>query len=150
VAQSIKAERGVSLIELITTVLIIGILAAVSVPMAGAEGRLAVPLTARHLTSVLRLAQTIAQTERTIVRFQVAAGSWSVRRTGAEGSAQLAAGDLGPVSCTTNYPGGWVEFDRRGYPLSTGSTPRAGSFVFSAGGLQSTVVLQLTGRVRIR
>lgn len=145
-----REARGVSVIELVTVVLIVGILASVSVPLAAAGARYSVPLTARNVAVVLRLAQTTAQADDARVRFQVAGSHWSVLRTRDGVSDRIVSGDLGAISCATNYPDGWVEFDRRGYPLSVSSAPRAGSFTFSYGGLQSTVVLQLTGRVRVR
>jgi len=143
-------EYGVSLIELVAVLLAMGILASVSVPLASAGGRYTVPLTARHIAVVLRLAQSEAQAGDDRVRFQLSGSRWTVCRGQGSSSVTLACGDFGAVSCATNYPGGWVEFDRRGYPLSVNSSPRAGSFTFSYGGLQSSVVLQLTGRVRVR
>jgi prepilin-type N-terminal cleavage/methylation domain-containing protein len=143
-------EHGVSLIELVAVLLVMSILAAVSVPLASAGGRFTVPLTVRHIAVVLRLAQTSAQAGDERVRFELAGSRWTVRRGHGSSAVTVVSGDLGGVSCVTNYPGGWVEFDRRGYPLSLNSVPRAGSFTFSYGGLQSSVVLQLTGRVRVR
>jgi hypothetical protein len=58
---------------------------------------------------------------------------------------------LGAVTCTTNYPGGVVEFDDAGLPLAaTTGAPRAGTFTLSRGAAQRAVVVQLTGRVRVR
>jgi prepilin-type N-terminal cleavage/methylation domain-containing protein len=143
-------ERGVSLIELVAALLVMSILAGISVPLAAADGRFSVLLTARHIAVVLRLAQTTAQAEGDPVRFEILGSKWRVRSGQGSSAVTIVSGDLGAVSCTTNYPGGWVEFDRRGYPLSLNAAPRAGSFTFSYGGLQSGVVLQLTGRVRVK
>lgn len=145
------ARLGFTLVELVTLLGVLAIVSVVTVPSAAAwHGRASTAAAGRELAAVLREAQAAAQDGacRTRVAFDdsagyvvstLASGTWVVTERGSGGA----------VACTTNYPGGVIEFSSRGWPCAGGSTvPRAGSLVVSWGPRHVTVVLQLTGAIR--
>jgi len=152
-ARAAGDRRGVTLVELVVVLAMLAVLAAITVPMLGSGGGSAsVSRAARCLAACLRLAQACAQDGECRMRVVLAAGpsiAIDRRRDGAWVHESVAA--LGAIKCTTNYPGGAVEFDSAGLPLaaSTGAS-RAGTFTISRGACERAVVVQLTGRVRIR
>lgn len=144
------SQRGSTMLELVTVLAVMGILAAVAVPSAaGTHRTLASATAARELALLLRSAQARAQMQAAPVRVQVAGDGRYEVSDGTAGE-PWARGSLGaPVQ--TNYPGGAVEFGARGWPLLAGTTtPRAGSFTVGAGGRITVVVVQLAGCIRCR
>jgi type II secretory pathway pseudopilin PulG len=140
-----QAQRGTTLLELVTILAVVGVLAAVVVPgaarvqsvMSGAEG-------ARRLALVLRTAQAQARSRGAAVRVEVGSGG-DFTVTCATG-AMIMTGDLG-ASVSSTYPGGALEFGARGWAgLPGSSSPRAGHF--SIAGSARTVIVQLSGCVR--
>ena len=140
-----QAQRGTTMLELVTVLAVVSVLAAVAVPgaarvrsvVSGAEG-------ARRLALVLRTAQAQARSAGSPVRVQVSSsGDFTV--TGASGAVIMSGGLGAGVSST--YPGGTLEFGARGWAgLPGASSPRAGHF--SIAGCARTVVVQLSGCVR--
>lgn len=140
-----RAQRGTTMLELVTVLAVVAVLAAVVVPgaakvrsmVSGAEG-------ARRLALVLRTAQAQARSSGGPVRVVVGStGDFTV--TGASGAVIMSGGLGAGVSST--YPGGALEFGVRGWAgLPGSSTPRAGHF--SIAGSTRTVVVQLSGCVR--
>jgi prepilin-type N-terminal cleavage/methylation domain-containing protein len=145
--------HGVTLLELLVVLAVLGTLAAITAPtLATGPAQAATLRAAQRLGTALRLAQAWAQDGecRTRVAIDEASGIRVDRRL--DGRWVSVAGyPLGAVVCTTNYPGGAVEFDRSGLPLSaTTGAPRAGTFTLARGSAGRSVVVQLTGRVRVR
>jgi len=140
-----QAQRGATLVELVTVLAVVAVLAAVVVPgaakvrstVSGAEG-------ARRLALVLRTAQAQARSTGAPVRVEVGAGG-EFRVTSPSGAVIMTGGLGAGVSST--YPGGALEFGARGWAgLPGSSSPRAGHF--SIAGSARTVVVQLSGCVR--
>ena len=148
-----RRQGGSTLLELLTVIAVVGILAAVAVPGAAAARRaFAGDAAARKLALVLRAAQARAQARVSIVRVSVAGDGTYVVLDMCAGhdatAAPVAAGQLG-ADVHTNYPGGALEFGPRGWPCLPGaSSPRAGSFTISGGSGDPDVVVQLGGCVR--
>jgi type II secretory pathway pseudopilin PulG len=142
----VERQEGSTLFELVTVMAVVAIFAAVAVPSAvhvgsavsSAEG-------ARRLALVLRAAQAEAQSRAAAVCVNVDGhGVYSVT-VGAE---RLMSGHLG-ARVTSTYPGGIIEFSRRGWAGLPGSlSPRAGHFRVEGATASRTVVVQLSGCVR--
>jgi prepilin-type N-terminal cleavage/methylation domain-containing protein len=140
-----RAQRGTTMLELMTVLAVVAVLAAVAVPgaarvraaVSGAEG-------ARRLAVVLRAAQAQARCTGAPVRVEVdGAGAYRVTRAG---GALVMTGGLG-ARVSSTYPGGTLEFGPRGWAgLPGAASPRAGHF--SVGGSARTVIVQLSGCVR--
>ena len=146
-------QNAYTLVELVTICAIIGILAcAVVLSICQLRGAAYVPAAAARFAAVLRESQALAQADGRRVRVTVSvAAKYSVFLDTPSGPLRIASGDLSPAKCSTNYPGGAVEFSSEGWPCGTASrSPRAGTFVFSAGGHTRSVVLQMGGCVRCR
>jgi prepilin-type N-terminal cleavage/methylation domain-containing protein len=143
-------SRGHTLLELLVVVAVAGTLAAVSVPgVAWVTGRSATGADALCFALVLRRAQApAASSGRTVsVRLVDDGLGYECVQTLAGAETVLDRGGF-HVPCSTNYPGGVVEFGVRGWPCGTGGQPRAGTFSFAAAGASAQVVVQLGGRVR--
>jgi prepilin-type N-terminal cleavage/methylation domain-containing protein len=141
---------GFTVIELMVTLAVLSVIAAVTVPsaahvQAGAAARAA----AQRLALVLRAAQAQACADGVPVEVLVDAdGAYEVAESALEGRVLLERGVTGARSAT-NYPGGGVEFSAGGWPCSLMThVPRAGSFTFSAGFAAHSVTLQMGGRIR--
>jgi type II secretory pathway pseudopilin PulG len=144
---SAPSARGNTLIELLTLLTVMAVLAAVVVPGAMAARRvLAGAAGSQRLALVLRAAQAEAQARHCRVDVMLGAGgSYEVRAD----DAPLDHGDLG-AGPETNYPSRAVSFSASGSPcLLATATPRAGSFSFGSGAGR-TVVVQLGGCIRCR
>ena len=143
------SQRGNTLIELVTLLAVMAILAAVAVPTASGTRRvLAGKSGAQRLALVLRAAQAQAQSRACRVDVTVRSdGRYEIAEAAAAGETEH--GQLsGAVS--TNYPDGALSFSASGSPCLLGTaTPRAGSFVFGPA-TGCTVVVQLGGCVRCR
>jgi prepilin-type N-terminal cleavage/methylation domain-containing protein len=147
------AAGGVTLLELLVVLAVLGTLAAITAPtLASGPAQTATLRAAQRLGTALRLAQAWAQDGECRTRVVVdAASGVSVDRRLDGRWVSVTGYPLGAVVCTTNYPGGAVEFDRAGFPLSaTTGAPRAGTFTLARGSAGRSVVVQLTGRVRVR
>jgi prepilin-type N-terminal cleavage/methylation domain-containing protein len=145
-----RRQRGFTLVELLTAIAVMAIAASVTVPVFGAPARLAAVDSAKAFAIVLRRAQAEAQADGCRLRVALTAGGsgFSVSRIASDGEQVEQTGTFGGARCTTNYPGGAVDFGAAGWPLTFGTgTPRAGTFHFSPGSGRS-VVLQMAGRIR--
>jgi type II secretory pathway pseudopilin PulG len=130
---------------------VMAVVASVTVPLAATPARFAAAHAARSFALVLRQAQAQAQAESCRVRVVLSAAGdgYSVQRITPEDVTTKASGTFGDARCTTNYPGGALDFAAAGWPLAMGtSSPRAGSFTFAPGA--HAVVVQLAGRIRCR
>jgi prepilin-type N-terminal cleavage/methylation domain-containing protein len=152
-ALRVGAAAGVTLMELLVVLAVLAILAAITVPGLGdGGGHVAALRAAQRLATALRLAQACAQDgERRMRVVLEGASTFSVERRCADGWARESRTSIGAVECSTNFPGGAVELDGAGLPLATTTgAPRAGTFTLARGAAQRAVVVQLTGRVRVR
>jgi prepilin-type N-terminal cleavage/methylation domain-containing protein len=150
---SLRKVGAFTLLELVITMALAGAIAAFAVvPAASAHGRVSASTAAGRFALVLREAQARAQTTGSHVRVTLSNdGFFAVTQVSSDGSPAVSSGNLGPARCTTNYPGGGVDFNPSGWPCAvTSGSARAGSFVFSWGPNSSTVVVQLGGCVRCR
>lgn len=150
---SLRNTSAFTLPELVVTIALAGAVAAFAlVPAANAHGRVSASAAAARFALVLREAQARAQTTGSRIRVMVTAGgSFSVADVSASASPAITTGELGPVRCSTNYPGAGVDFNPSGWPSAiTSGSARAGSFVFFWGPDSSTVVVQLGGYMRCR
>jgi prepilin-type N-terminal cleavage/methylation domain-containing protein len=149
----VRGPSGITLLELVVVMAILAALAAVTVPMLGSGGGHATALrAAQRLATALRLAQASAQDGecRTRLRLNGPSGLIVERRRDGEWMRESRV-SLGAVTCTTNYPAAAVEFDTAGFPLAvTTGAPRAGTFTVNRGETERAVVIQLTGRIRVR
>jgi type II secretory pathway pseudopilin PulG len=143
-------QRGHTMFELLVVLAVAATLSGVSVPgLAWVQGRAAVKTDAQRLALVLRRAQAraAASGDTVCVRLDRRGRGYVCEQTGAAGTTVVESGDFqGP--CATNYPGAAVEFGLWGWPCALSGEPRAGSFVFACHGAESSVVLQMGGRVR--
>ncbi len=143
-------QRGYTLCELVVVLAVAAILGGVAVPgLAWVQGRAAVRADALRLALVLRGAQArAAATGDTVcVRLVDQGRGYVCEETGAAAGTVVEQGAF-DGSCSTNYPGGAVEFSQPGWPCGLSGDPRAGSFTFACAGAHVSVVLQLGGRVR--
>gem|GEM_PF-3233604 len=146
------SRSGVTLMELAVVMAVLATLAAITLPMLGAgHARVSVLRTAQRFATAVRYAQATAQDGDCRMRVVLDEAAFRVERAGDEGWVRDLRATTGVVSGGSNYPGDGVEFSRDGRPLVPGTaTPRAGTFTFTCGGATRSVVLQLTGRVRVR
>jgi len=146
-----RRRAGFTAVELMVTLAVLGIVAAVTVPSAArVEGDAAARAGAQRLALVLRAAQARACADGLPVEVHVdgADGSYEVIERAPAGPVLLEHGCAGARS-TTNYPLGGVEFGPAGWPCSLAThLPRAGSFVFYGGAHSHAVTLQMGGRTR--
>jgi prepilin-type N-terminal cleavage/methylation domain-containing protein len=143
---------GFTLTETVVTVALLGTLAAIVAPgLAHSHSVAAGSAAARRLALVLRSAQTRAQADETRVCVVLTGDGGYVVTEVRDGSpVSLDRGDLEARPCT-NYPADEVDFCPSGWPVAAGSSvPRAGAISFAAGARRISVVVQLTGRVRVR
>jgi len=143
-------SRGHTLLELVVVLAVAAIIATVTVPgVAWVTGRAATGADARTFALVLRRAQAAAAATGQPVSVRLVDQGLGYECDQAAGSDALVL-DRGGFheACTTNYPGGLVQFAPWGWPCAAGGRPRAGSFSFARSGAGATVVLQLGGRVR--
>ncbi len=137
------------MLELVTVLAVMGILAGIAVPAASAARRaLAARSGAHHLALVLRAAQARAQSRDCLVDVAVHAdGGYEI--SDARSGGIVETGELA-AAVSTNYPDGSLSFSPTGSPCMFATViPRAGSFVFGpAAGC--TVVVQLGGCIRCR
>jgi prepilin-type N-terminal cleavage/methylation domain-containing protein len=152
-ADRLRRRAGVTLLELVVVMAVLAALAAVTVPALGRGGSHATVLRgAQRLATALRFAQASAQDGECRTRLRLLGVSTLVveRRRDGVWTCESQTG-LGAVTCATNYPAAAVEFDAAGYPLATTSgAPRAGTFTVGHGDDERAVVIQLTGRIRVR
>lgn len=144
-----RGQRGSTLIELLTVLSVMGVLAAIAMPSASAvRATFAASSAVERLAVALRSAQARAQSAGVPVCVDVDADGTVIMTDESPAGPAVERGELGtPVSC--NYPGGAVEFGPSGWPCTPGSaSPRAGRFRISGGGAGREVVLQLGGCVR--
>lgn len=144
----VRAQRGFTLVELLTALAVMAITASITVPVFGAPSRLAAADAAASFAVVLRHAQAEAQTDACRLRVALTAdgSGYSVVRV-ANPELIEQTGEFCGARCSTNYPGGSVDFGPAGWPLAVGTgTPRAGTFHFSPGSDRS-VVVQMAGRI---
>lgn len=140
-----RGQKGTTMLELVTVLAVIGVLAAVVVPGASkARAAVSAGEAARRLALVLRAAQARAQSTASPVRVEVAAdGRYEVR---GESGEELSSGSLG-ASISSTYPSGALEYGARGWAGLPGATsPRAGHF--DVDGTSHSVIVQLSGCVR--
>jgi type II secretory pathway pseudopilin PulG len=147
----VLAQHGFTVVELAVIVAVLAVITGVSVPSAVAmRGHVSVATAGRQLVVILRHAQAEAQAGATRTRVTVTADAVyqaSVLRDGVWRDAE--SGSLGAVACTTNFPGGVIEFAAHGWPCAGNSlVPRAGTFWLRWTGTTATVVVQLTGGMR--
>jgi prepilin-type N-terminal cleavage/methylation domain-containing protein len=143
-------SRGHTLPELLAVVAVAATIAAVAVPgVAWVTGRAAAGADARCFALALRRAQAAAASSSGVVSVRLVdqGCGYECDEAAAGGRVELDHGRF-HEPCSTNYPGGVVQFAMWGWPCETSGQPRAGSFSFTAAGTSATVVLQLGGRVR--
>jgi prepilin-type N-terminal cleavage/methylation domain-containing protein len=143
-----RRQSGFTLVELLAALAVMAITATITVPVFAAPARLAAADAAASFAVVLRHAQAEAQGGTCRVRVALTAdgSGYSVTRM-ASSEVVEQTGQFGGARCSTNYPGGAVDFGAAGWPLTMGTgTPRAGTFRFSPGTARS-VVVQMAGRI---
>ena len=143
-------QRGHTISELLVALAVAATLGGVAVPgLAWVQGRAAVKTDAQRLALVLRRAQAraAASGDTVCLRLNDQGRRYVCEQTGAGGTATVESGEFNGA-CATTYPGAAVEFRLWGWPCSLSGEPRAGSFVFTCHGAESSVVLQMGGRVR--
>lgn len=151
-----------TLIELMAVLVILGMAAAIVVPMLGNTGDLDASAAARRMSSDLLYAQNYAITHQTRVRvtFNTTTGQYTLTAVPAGGAATVLThpitrrpytmgftetDGLGSVALTrTTFTGDQLEFD------SLGSPSLAGDIVLTSSGVSKTVqVAAVTGKVSI-
>ena len=143
-------SRGHTLPELLAVVAVAATIAGVAVPgVAWVVGGAAAGADARCFALALRRTQAAAASSGRVVSVRLVDQGFGYEcdEATAGGSAELDHGWF-HGRCSTNYPGGVVQFATWGWPCETTGQPRAGSFSFTGAGTSATVVLQLGGRVR--
>ena len=145
----VRAQRGFTLVELLTALAVMAMTASITVPVFGAPRRLAAADAAASFAVVLRHAQAEAQADACRLRVELTADGGGSRWSAWHRDAVIEqTGEFGGARCSTNYPAGSVDFGAAGWPLAVGTgTPRAGTFHFSPGSGHS-VVVQMAGRIR--
>jgi hypothetical protein len=88
-----------------------------------------------------------ASSDTVCVRLDHGGLGYVCEQTGASGTTIVDSGEF-ESPCATNYPNATVEFRLPGWPCTLSGEPRAGSFVFACHGAESSVVLQMGGRIR--
>ncbi|MBM3147255.1 MAG: prepilin-type N-terminal cleavage/methylation domain-containing protein [Actinobacteria bacterium] len=146
------SRSGVTLMELAVVIAVLATLAAITVPMLGSShAGISVLRTAQRFATAVRYAQATAQDGDCRTRVVLDGAAFRVERATDGGWVRDLYATTGVVTGGSNYPGDGVEFSRDGRPRVPGTaTPRAGTFTFSCGVATRSVVLQLTGRVRVR
>ena len=142
-----------TLVELIVVLAVLSVVGAMTLPLvSGGQQRVSALRAAQRFATAVRMAQAVAQDMDCRTRVVLLGDdSFVVERSIPGGWRCEARGSLRPVSGRTSYPQDRVEFTQSGLPLVGGTDrPRAGTFRFSCGGKERSVVLQLTGRVRVR
>jgi type IV fimbrial biogenesis protein FimT len=144
-------HSGYTLAELVVVCSLLSVIAAVVVPaLARTHGRASVPVAAVRFALVLRDAQARAWACGDPVRVSVdgLGRGYTVECGRGEARRLVESGSFGGAVCSTNYPGGVVEFVPAGYPHVPDGTARAGTFTFSFAGVVRRVVVQMGGAVR--
>ena len=146
-----SARPGYTLIEIVVVCALLAIAAAVCVPeLASSHGRASVPAAAVRFTLVLREAQARASALGAPVRVSLTGSGDGYVVSSHAGDRLVASGSFTGAGCQTNYPGATVEFAPSGFPHGVDGGTRAGTFTFAAGGVTSSVVVQMGGAVRCR
>lgn len=141
-----SSQRGMTFVEMIAAIIIVGILAAIVLPkidLGGTSSRASVDGAAYMIASDIRYAQEFAMANRVSKTVTFTNGSsvytFNPASTGMDPSGQLPSG----VTISSNFT---ITFNSLGEPIVGGG----GSVAVSAGGLTRTItVVNYTGKANI-
>lgn len=152
-------RSGFSLLELVTVLAIVGILAVVVAPRITATQGITLSAATAQLAANIRYTQSLAMSRGQRYRINFAANSYQITDVGGAPIVQPLTASTAPIAIAPatlsgyNPPltGGYVAFDGKGTPYIDPATPLAGTAIItitSGADVASILIAPETGHVR--